>query len=670
MRSINSIYFRITFGYIVLIFPFSILFSYFYFNTYESFSPLKELTEIRNYPHQTIYDKYLNHLDDYNLILYAKITNNANILKGFLSSKETFAPLSNLNAQKCFCHSKTSINPSKKTIANNLQQLSTIKNVELSIIDEKNCLAINEIDECIPQVKKRILYTDKPTYSINILLNKNVFSYIKNNILKDNYASIPILYSINELMISENIINSINILQVKLAMITNTSLILSQYYDKEIKNNLLYQINALLEYFNSRKYEESQIYFLPSPNISSGITIFDEIIKELQKFKTQLLELSTDNKQNFVTSSLHFYNFYKKTSYNFQRVIFNNSKDLNYRFNEIYSQLTFYEHMFNNFLILTFIAMISGIFLSYIIVKPFLKSITNLQSSIEKVKQGDFNVSFQQLGKDEISELKKAFMKMSYALKERENEILLRNKELAEMQASLIQSSKLSAIGMLATGIAHELNQPLMVINSYIDMLKEELKNDKKITEDILILKKQIDKMKNIILQLSDFSKSEDSFTYADINKIIENVLIFTETYFRKYNILIEKDFDNTIPLILIKQSQIEQVLLNIMTNAVDAIKPIENRKISIKTGCFLDSAKVYISITDNGIGMQEEELEKIFEPFYTTKKIGEGIGLGLYVSYKIINAHNGCIKVSSKKGEGSCFTIILPIKSEKKQNN
>lgn len=669
MRSVNSIYFRITFGYIVLIFPFSILFSYLYFNTYKSFSPLKELTEIRNYPHQIIYDKYLNHLEDYNLILYAKITNNSNILKGFLSSKETFAPLSNLNAQNCFCHSKPSINSPKRGLANNPQQLSTIKNVELSLIEEKNCFAINEINKCIAKAKKRILYLDKPTYSINTLLDKNVFSYIKNKILKDSYASIPILYSINDLIISENIINSINLIQVKLATVTNTSLILSQYYDHEIKNNLLNQIDSLLDYFNSRKYEESQIYYHPSLNISSGITTFDEIIKELQKFRNHLLELSPDNKLNFATSSLYFYNFYKKISNNFQALIFNISKDLNYQFNEIYSQLTFYEHMFNNFLILSFIAMISGIFLSYIIVKPFLKSITNLHNSIEKVKQGDFNISFEQLGKDEISELKKAFMKMSHALKERENEILQRNKELAEMQASLIQSSKLSAIGMLATGIAHELNQPLMVINSYIDMLKEELKNDEKIIEDILILKKQIAKMKNIIIQLSDFSKTEDSPVYADINKIIENVLIFTETYFKKYKIVIDKDFDNTIPLIFIKQSQIEQVLLNILTNAVDAIKPIGNGKISIKTA-YLNSEKIYISITDNGIGMQEEQLEKIFEPFYTTKKVGEGIGLGLYVSYKIINAHNGSIKATSKKGEGSCFSIILPIKSKMQQNN
>ncbi len=133
-------------------------------------------------------------------------------------------------------------------------------------------------------------------------------------------------------------------------------------------------------------------------------------------------------------------------------------------------------------------------------------------------------------------------------------------------------------------------------------------------------------------------------------------------------NIKIEKLFDNNLPLIFINQSQIEQVLLNLLTNAVDAIKPNGNGKIIIKTS-FSNSEEIYIEISDNGIGIEEDAIEKIFEPFYTTKKVGEGIGLGLYVSYKIIAAHNGTIKVNSKKGEGSSFKIILPIKSNEVRN-
>jgi len=668
VKLINSIYFRITFGYIVLIFPFSIIFSYFYFSTYKSISPLKELTEIRNYPHQIIFEKYINYLDDFNLILYAKMTNNFSLLKGFLSSKETFAPMSDLNEKSCFCHYKEKAN-SANSQNNDIQNIDSIKNVEHMLSDEKNCIALNNVNKCMELIKKRLFISNKTEYLINTLLSMNVFSNIKDKLLKESFAAVPILYSINDLIIGENVVNSLTLIQLKLSSIVNTSFILALNYDAEIKNDLSKQIDSLLAYIHSRQYEEFQIYYFPNPEIAEGYSLFDNINSQLLQLKNKLILYNPDNKQDYINTCLNFYNFYKNASNNFKSFIFNKSKDFSFQFNEIYSQLSFYEHMYNSFLILTLIAMIAGIFLSYIILKPILKSITNLRYSIEKIKMGDFDVSFDELGEDEISELKKAFVRMSHALKERENEILQRNKELAEMQASLIQSSKLSAIGMLATGIAHELNQPLMVINSYIDMLKDEFKENEKLIEDIDVLKKQIAKMKNIILQLSDFSKTENNFVYTDINRLIENVLSFTETYIRKHNIIIEKEYASDLPLVFINQSQIEQVMLNLLTNAVDAIKPKNSGKISIKTYC-VNSKEVHISITDDGIGIKEEELSKIFEPFYTTKKVGEGIGLGLYVSYNIIKAHKGSIKVSSEENKGSCFTVMLPIKPNMETND
>ena len=140
----------------------------------------------------------------------------------------------------------------------------------------------------------------------------------------------------------------------------------------------------------------------------------------------------------------------------------------------------------------------------------------------------------------------------------------------------------------------------------------------------------------------------------------MDNVLAFTTSYFTTYNIEIEKEYSQALPAILAYQSQIEQVLLNILTNAVDGIKPKQHGKIKIRTWS-TNSREIGITISDNGIGIPAESQDKVFEPFYTKKEPGSGIGLGLYVSYKIIHAHHGTISVKSMEGEGAEFTITIP---------
>jgi len=625
----DSIYLRIAFGYVVIIFPFTLIFSYFYFANYNYVKALKSISSMQLHPHISLINNYISNLKEENLLLYSIIRN---VPYNFSQN-----PISPELTARCNCHS----------------HLNAIKNSEFEFISnqfgkEKLCYSNNRAFLCNWISQKRIQSFKKNQPFIFSLINIKIFSGLKESISKKSFVITPTLYPLNELIIGENFLLALTNIRIRLYNINNLLMLYFIHHNDFYENEVVNEIDRLLNYKEDNLFKEASIYFSPFENL-----FLNDLFLWVQSLKNKL-QKSED--------LISFINTFNQKLEELDEIKLSREREFTFHFNGIYEQITFYEQIYINFLFISLLSMFFGIILSYIIVKPILSSISHLKSSIEKVKEGNFNITFDKIGKDELSELQLAFVKMSQALKEREEEINQRNKEIAEMQASLIQSSKLSAIGMLSAGIAHELNQPLMVINSYIDIVKEDFKNNNKINEDINILKKQIEKMKNIIFQLSDFSKTESKIAVVDINQIIENVLTFTSNYFSKNNIRIIKNFNLDLPSLLVNQSQIEQVILNILTNAVDAIKPKGKGTIIITTSQ-ISSNEVAIAISDDGIGIPNEFLDKIFEPFFTTKQPGAGIGLGLYVSYKIIAAHNGRIIAKSKENEGSEFIIYLPIK-------
>lgn len=249
--------------------------------------------------------------------------------------------------------------------------------------------------------------------------------------------------------------------------------------------------------------------------------------------------------------------------------------------------------------------------------------------------------------------------------------------ELQDTQAQLIQSGKLASIGELASGVAHELNQPLMVIRGMAQLVRRSIgKNGlstNELMEQLEPIERNTKRMMNIINHLSTFSRQPQSdFSSVDINKTIEESFLMLSEQLRLHNIEVKKDLDANLPKVKGEANQLEQVILNIITNARDAVADcrlnIENsriKKAEYKGMLEIITKKnqnfVEILIRDNGGGIPAEKLEKIFDPFFTTKEVGKGTGLGLSISYGIIKDHQGEIEVAETGPEGTTFKIKLP---------
>jgi PAS domain S-box-containing protein len=239
------------------------------------------------------------------------------------------------------------------------------------------------------------------------------------------------------------------------------------------------------------------------------------------------------------------------------------------------------------------------------------------------------------------------------------------------LEQQLIHAQKMESIGMLAAGLAHEVGNPLTSISSLVQVIQRETKDE--FTQDKLeLIKSQITRISRTIRGLVDFSRrSSYEVQSTDINKSLHEAVEVVRVGKKAKEVAFHVEFDDTIPKLPLVPDQIQQVFINILINAIDAIHDSmmsrkgksTGGKISVRSG--LTDENVVITLEDNGNGIPEDFIHKIFEPFFTTKKVGEGTGLGLWVSYGIIKSFQGSIKVKSVDAEGTTFTITLPLHSE-----
>lgn len=370
------------------------------------------------------------------------------------------------------------------------------------------------------------------------------------------------------------------------------------------------------------------------------------------------------------------------------------------------------------FTILIFICILSILYLGIIFSKQIVSPIIKVTETFRMLQNGDIDkpkkIIFK--NKDEIGELATLFnsfidareditlqKKLEKELNEQKKELEDALAKLKDTQIHLIQQEKLAGIGQLAAGVAHEINNPLGFVSSNFDIISkyinryekvllevEEIKNLQSIDKEVCLqrvdkvwketkieqIKKDmtsiledtqegIERITKIVNGLKSFSRINkiEQMNMLNLNEEIKTTLLVAHNEL-KYNIDVNF-IKGEIPEIYANGGQINQVILNIILNAVHAIN--ENKKeerglINIET--YKDDMNVVCSIEDNGCGMSEVTLQRLFEPFYTTKPVGQGTGLGLSIAYDIIKKHNGTISVTSKVGIGTKFIISLPLNS------
>ncbi len=294
-----------------------------------------------------------------------------------------------------------------------------------------------------------------------------------------------------------------------------------------------------------------------------------------------------------------------------------------------------------------------------------VEPLRELSMATERVGHCDLDVRVPVQGEGEVGELRRSFNRMIQDLKRSRDELEERSRQTREayesMQAAqkkLMQSEKLAAIGTLVAGIAHEINNPTGIISSRVDCMLWEGTPEGQLKDDLMVINRQAARIGEITKSLLAFARQAPAEMEAvDVNAIVEDTLFLVMKQFMKENILIEKHLSPKSPKVKANKNQLQQVLLDLLNNARDAMP--SGGTIIIATAN--SGNKVEITLADTGEGIPEDILGNIFDPFFTTKEVGKGTGLGLAVSYGIIQDFGGNIEVESRVGEGTRFNINLP---------
>ncbi|MCF8028025.1 MAG: PAS domain-containing sensor histidine kinase [Desulfobacteraceae bacterium] len=258
------------------------------------------------------------------------------------------------------------------------------------------------------------------------------------------------------------------------------------------------------------------------------------------------------------------------------------------------------------------------------------------------------------------------------ALQETHQELLALNQDLEKriqdrtdalihQEKQMAHADRLASIGKLSSGIAHEINNPLGVIQGYTQLLLRGEPEDSQRRKDLQVILKHAQSCKSIVEDLLNFARrSQPEMADINIHEVIEETLVFVQHRSKMESIRIFKEFAENIPNMRMDEKKIKQVLVNLVMNAAHAVE--QDGTITIATRFDESARRLEIDIADNGYGIEEKNLTRIFDPFFTTKSTGEGTGLGLAVSYGIAKSHGGDIRVQSRVGKGSVFTLLLPV--------
>ncbi len=309
------------------------------------------------------------------------------------------------------------------------------------------------------------------------------------------------------------------------------------------------------------------------------------------------------------------------------------------------------------FLVIALVGVLVSVALSYYVSRRLSGGIQQLVSVSESITHGNLDVRANVRSRDELKDLSDAFNTMASALQDRDEKL----KQFA--MKKIIESERLALIGQLAANVAHELNNPLQGIVTYSRLLLERLPDPDPSRPFIQKIVSQADRSRNIIRGLLDFSRQRTPNRLpSGVNKVLRECVALVEDQASFQNIELVQDLQDGLPPVVVDPSQIQQVFINMMVNAAEAME--SGGRLSLSTRFDAEQADGFVQVifADTGRGISEENMEHIFDPFFTTKETGHGVGLGLAISYGIIKEHQGTIAVQSELGKETTFTISLPV--------
>jgi len=312
-------------------------------------------------------------------------------------------------------------------------------------------------------------------------------------------------------------------------------------------------------------------------------------------------------------------------------------------------------------LLVSALGILAGTAIIWLLVKKVTQPLRALRDSAEAVGRGDFSRRVEVHSRDECGELADVFNQMTENLKSSREELELTVVTLKTTQAQLIQSEKLSGIGEFVAGVAHELNNPLTSVMGFSELLKRADK-DPQHARFLDMIHKSALRCQKIVQSLLSFARRhQPERKLSNLNELVEEAVEILHYQMRTSNIEVTTQLHPDLPKAMVDPHQVQQVFLNLINNARQAIEAHRpNGWVRITTEQLRDRARVLFE--DNGPGIPEANLSKVFDPFFTTKEVGKGTGLGLSLCYGIIEEHGGTISVRSNPGAGATFIIELPL--------
>jgi two-component system NtrC family sensor kinase len=333
--------------------------------------------------------------------------------------------------------------------------------------------------------------------------------------------------------------------------------------------------------------------------------------------------------------------------------------------------------MMLTFLLVAVIGVLVVLAITYFITRSMIHPLEEMVKASNRIAAGDLDHSVAIESNDEIGILADSFNKMLASIKTMkleleewgrtlEEKVNKRTEELVAVQTQMAQSEKLASIGRLAAGVAHEINNPLAGILTFSMLALEDCDDDHPLKQSLEVIVKQTLRCRETVKGLLGFARQSGAApSITDVNSVLDKTLLLLENQTIFQNIRMVRNFDAELPRVFIDAGELQQVIINIVINAADAME--ENGALTIETCNAPRTQEILIRISDTGKGIPDDALPFIFEPFFTTKKVGKGTGLGLAIVHGIVTRAGGKIVVATSP-QGATFTIRLPIADEEKK--